>query len=290
VTVEDVLIEDVPYAIRDGEALLCRIYRSRDTDVPAPAVVDVHPGAWHTGDRTRGRIYDEALARRGFVVVAIDFRQAPRFMHPAGSADVATAVRWARSSSGPLGIDPTRIGLVGSSSGGHLALLAACRPNAPEHGGQPLPWGGEESLHEDIDAAVTCVAALWPPVDPFTRHRFVLEGIEHGPPDRREAYEALRRGEESYFGDEQTMHAASIARIVADGEATHQPAVWICYPELDANVPFAIVETLETAWTQAGGEITVSVYPGELHAFGHRPGPGTDRFVDDLAAFLTKFI
>ncbi|HVL91103.1 MAG TPA: alpha/beta hydrolase [Actinomycetota bacterium] len=283
-----VLFEDVPYAARDGEILLARIYRVADAGA-ATAVVDVHPGAWSEGDRTWGRVYGEALARRGFVVVALDFRQGPRFAHPAASADVATGVRWVRAASEPLGIDPGRIALTGSSSGGHLAMLAACRPNAPEHAGAPLRWDRSGEVPGEIDASVRCVAALWPPVDPGARYEWLLERLRTEPPDQHDHYRSLLDGTNSYFGDRGVMRAVSVPRIVRDGEATHLPPVWVCYPELDQNVPSFIVEDLEAAWRAAGGTISVSVYEGAEHAFGHWPGAATDRFVDELAAFLRRF-
>ncbi len=287
-TAGNVVVEDFPFASHDGRTLLARIYRSPDTAVGAPAVIDVHPGIWHQLDRKAGRLYDEALAQRGFVVAAIDVRQAPRFRHPASSADVATAVRWVRSSSDPLGVDPSRVGLVGSSSGGHLALLAACRPTAREHAGRPLRWGGDGAVEEEVDASVRCVAALWAPVDPLTRYRFALERIEHGPRELVRHYNGLRHGAEMYFGDEETMGRASVTRLVAAGEASNLPALWVCHPQLDANVPFPMVEALRTTWRAAGGEIAVTVYPGQSHGFGHRPSTATDRFVDELSTFFRK--
>ena len=289
--VADLVIDDIPYVSHNGETQLARVYRRPNIEGRNPAIVDVHPGVWHEGDRIWGHVYDEALARRGFVVVAIDFRQAPHFRHPAASADVATAVRWVRSSSERLGVDLSRIALVGSSSGGHLALLAACRPNAPEHLGKPLTWGTQTPVTEDIDASVECVGALWPPTDPLARYRYALDSLQEDmPAERREHYEVLRRGTEWYFGDQDTMYAASIARIVAAGEAPHLPPVWVCYPELDINVPFAIIADLQEAWAQAGGTFQVSVYPEQKHAFGHWPGGATDQFIDELSAFITEFV
>jgi acetyl esterase/lipase len=199
-------------------------------------------------------------------------------------------VRWVRAASEHLGIDPSRIALIGSSSGGHLALLAACRPNQAEHAGSPLRWGGQDAVDEDIDASVSCVAALWPPVDTSTRYDWLLECLENASNEERENYESLRRGMEAYFGDRETMAVASVPRIIREGEATHLPPVWVCYPELDQNVPFFIVQDLEKTWREAGGQVEVRVYPGQSHAFGHRAGDATDEFVGDLASFLATHL
>lgn len=276
------------YVTRAGLPTLARVYRSTSTpEQGAPVVVDVHGGAWSRGDRSMGELYDRALAERGFLVVAIDFRQAPRFRHPAGSADVTRAVRWIRESADLLGSDSSRIGLVGSSSGGHLALLAACRPNEAEH----VERDDREVRPDEADptsASVSCVAALWPPVDPLARYRFAVGQLQSGPPELRELYAALIDGSTGYFGSEAEMQRASIAHIVEAGAARALPPLWICYPTEETNVPRPIVEHLRDAWATAGGLVEMTVYEGETHGFGHRPGPATDAFIDDLDAFMAR--
>jgi acetyl esterase/lipase len=257
-----------PYVTRSGFPTLVRLYRSTSTPGQgAPVVVDVHGGAWSRGDRAMGELYDQALAERGFVVAAIDFRQAPRFQHPAGSADVTRAVRWIRESADLLGADASRIGLIGSSSGGHLALLAACRPDGPEH---LLDAGRVRQPEAELrSASVSCVAALWPPVDPLARYRFALDRLDSGPPEQRKLYTALVEGSMAYFGSEPVMRSASIARIVAAGQAQTLPPLWICYPSEDTNVPRQIVDQLREAWAAAGGLVELTVYDGQSHGFGH---------------------
>ncbi len=235
-----------------------------------------------------GELYDRALAERGFVVAAIDFRHAPRFQHPAGSADVTRAVRWVRESADLLGGDGSRIGLVGSSSGGHLALLAACRPNESEHldrrGRSPDPGRG---THECVGVVRRSPVAAGRPTGPI---RFALDQLESGRPEFRELYAALVEGSTGYFGSEPVMHHASIARIVEAGEARALPPLWICYPSEDTNVPRPIVDHLRDAWAGAGGQVEMTVYEGESHGFGHRPGPATDAFIEDLNSFFARHL
>jgi acetyl esterase/lipase len=287
---------DVPYAAPGGKELLARVYRpgavEGDPVLRHPAVVEVHGGAWGTLDRTAGELYCSALAGAGFVVVSVDFRQGPDHRHPAGSADVTAAVRWVRTSADELGVDPERIGLVGSSSGGHLALLAAIRPEADEHRGVPLVVrGGVVEPAGNASASVACVAALWPPVDPLARYRYCQDFLATGPSDDpRFRPELLVANTRSYFGDEATMSEASIAGLVRDGHAMALPPAWVAHPALDRNVPVALVDELATAWRDAGGELDVTTYPGEPHAFGHRRGPSTDRFVADLTRFLRSHL
>jgi acetyl esterase/lipase len=88
-----------------------------------PLVVFMHGGGWISGDKTMYR--DEALwlAPQGFACACIEYRLAPLYPFPAAVADAQSFVRWARSESASLGIDPGRIVAVGNSAGGHLACM-----------------------------------------------------------------------------------------------------------------------------------------------------------------------
>ena len=72
-----------------SEPLLARLYQPIGAG-PFPALVEVHGGAWASGDRLNNAPLDEALAKSGIVVLAIDFRMPPQFRYPASTADVMT--------------------------------------------------------------------------------------------------------------------------------------------------------------------------------------------------------
>src|SRR5262245_1904780 len=129
--------QDTSFARPGGQELLARIYRPKgEAERQLAAVVDVHGGAWSRNDRTSGAVHGRGLAASGLVVVSLDFRQGSAHKHPAASADVAAGVRYVRAHAGRLGIDLRRVGIVGSSSGGQLALLAGLNPASPS---TPVP-------------------------------------------------------------------------------------------------------------------------------------------------------
>jgi len=67
----------------------------------------------------------ERYLEAGYVVASIDYRLAPETKLPAIIEDLQDAFSWLRSEgSGMLGTDPDRVGVVGSSAGGYLALMA----------------------------------------------------------------------------------------------------------------------------------------------------------------------
>jgi acetyl esterase/lipase len=94
-----------------------------------PVVVWLHGGALINGGRQRdpSSLIDCLLAA-GCCVVSIDYRLAPESKLPAIVADVEDAFRWVREKGPALfRADPKRIGVVGTSAGGYLALVSGYR-------------------------------------------------------------------------------------------------------------------------------------------------------------------
>lgn len=262
------------YVMRDGAPLKAVVYKP-DADRPLPLVIDVHGGAWSAGNRHSGSYYNRALAAAGILVVAIDFRQGPDFKHPAATADIAAAVRWVRSESG---LEHACLGLIGSSSGGHLALYTALNPDVAEHG------------EASVSAAVDFVIALWPVSNPIARYQYATARL-HEDPDTfvRFAPDRLKRGHEAYFIDQAQMSDAAIQHIVLTSGFSHLPPVFIVQPELDQNVPVMMSQTLRGAWELAGANADYKLYPGVAHAFAHADGPQTDACISDMIEFINRF-
>ncbi len=285
----DVDERDVPFAKADGRELLARIYRPKgEPATPLAALVDVHGGAWTRGDHTTDVLHCRALAASGLVVASLDFRQGPDHKHPAASADAAAGVRYVRAHARRLGVDPGRIGLVGSSSGGQLVLLLAVRPGAPEHGGTPIILPDGSLGPASGDDGVAFVLALYPVADPLARYRYVL-GRQNEPvtPGGFNAA-GLIAAHLGYFPDEAAMAAASVTRIVSSGEARALPPAWIAQPELDDNVPAAITEALVRAYRGAGGSIDHAYFPGARHTFIVKASPDTDKAIALMRDFIGR--
>lgn len=267
------------WARPSGFELSATIYRPKASTKPLPVLIDVHGGAWSSGDRTGDKLYCSELAKSGLLVVSIDFRQAPAYQHPAGSADVAAAVRFVRLNAKQLGADASHIGLIGSSSGGHLALLEAVRPDAALHRGTPVSdMKGGFAAHDELPATVDYVVAMWPVSDPAARYRYAV----------RAKIEVLQKGGLSYFGNEDAMWDASIQRIVTSGEAKTLPPILVIQPGDDGNIPQDMTFDLLHAWQARGGKVEYAFFPGMPHAFGHRPSAATTDLVRMVSAFIQR--
>lgn len=273
--------EDILWAQPEGHELLMRIYTPQQaSDADLPVLISVHGGAWGAYDRTSGAQYDEYLASTGMVVLAIDFRQSPDFQHPKGSADVAAAVRWARLNAEKISAEPNgKIGLIGSSSGGHLALLEAVRPTHESHKGTPIS-GPDNALtvHDEIDAHVDYVVAMWPVSSPIYRYKYA----------QRAGIDQLVTLTKRYFPDEDAMWDASIQRIVEAGEAEALPPILIIQPGMDSNIPQEMTFDLMKAWQARDAKVDYAFYPDMPHAFGHRPSLATADMLKTISGFIDR--
>jgi acetyl esterase/lipase len=107
------------------------VFAPADSAVARPVLLFVHGGAYVRGDKhTPGTPYHDNIAvwaaRNGCVGVNMTYRLAPAHPYPAGSADVADALRWLHANIATYGGDSGAITLVGHSAGAtHVACYAA---------------------------------------------------------------------------------------------------------------------------------------------------------------------
>ena len=144
--------EKIVYSTVADRELLLDAFVPKD-DGLHPAVLVVHGGAWRSGDRKQLRGYANALAKRGFVCFAIDYRLAPKDKFPAQIEDCREAVKWIRANSAEYNVDPNKLGAIGYSAGGHLVCLLATTGEAPSE------------MNGNVDTRIQAVAAGGAPTD-----------------------------------------------------------------------------------------------------------------------------
>lgn len=117
---------------QDGHRkLLMDIAFPKSEAVGRPCIVVVHGGGWLNGYKSKFRALTLALAARGYVTAAIEYRLGYEAKFPAGIRDCNSAVRFLKENAFKYRISPRRIGAVGGSAGGHLVGLMATGWKAP---------------------------------------------------------------------------------------------------------------------------------------------------------------
>jgi acetyl esterase/lipase len=115
-----------------------------DTDIPAltvylprtvaantPAVVICPGGSYRAlASNHEGRQVASYLNSLGVAAFVLRYRLGPRYHHPIELGDAQRAIRLVRSHAADWRLDPARIGIVGFSAGGHLAMTASTRFDA----------------------------------------------------------------------------------------------------------------------------------------------------------------
>ncbi len=99
------------------------VWRIPGVTEPRPCILWIHGGGWSSGDKSSGGRWVAALRAAGFVSASTNYRLSGDSTHPAMIHDCKAAVRHLRANAARYGIDPARIGVWGSSAGGHLAAL-----------------------------------------------------------------------------------------------------------------------------------------------------------------------
>jgi acetyl esterase len=132
----DFLLQDLPEigAIHEGVRMrpdgaargtpTAEVYVPRGQG-PFPVLVQLHGGAWFTGDARDDRKFGVHLAAAGILVVNVNYALAPEEPFPCALEDVVYASRWVARHVGRWGGDPARLGIGGGSAGGNLAAAAA---------------------------------------------------------------------------------------------------------------------------------------------------------------------
>jgi acetyl esterase/lipase len=149
---------DIVYGHKDGMALIYDMFEPEQGKNGA-AIVYMISGGWYSvwaepqGREARFASFLDA----GYTVFAVHHGSAPRYTVPEAYADVSRAVRHIRMNADGYGIDGDRLGVTGSSAGGHLSLMLGLNSDA----GNPDDADPVMRASNEIAAVV----AYFPPVD-----------------------------------------------------------------------------------------------------------------------------
>jgi len=267
-------VKDIVYQRTGGKVRLARLYQPSGTG-PFPAVLQVHGGAWNTKDRTDGQHTAMDFASNGIVVLSIEFRNAPEAPYPASLQDINYGIRWLKAHAAEFGSSADRVGLYGTSSGGHQALLAAIRPDDPRYRSLPLAEAPQ------MDAKVAFVISGWGVLFPLERYKLA----------KSQGNQRTVKSHETFFGTEENQIEATPALIIERGEKVYLPPALVYQGTADEWTTVEQVRRLGAAYSKAGGTIELQFLEGERHTFviEHPFAPNSLKAVAMAQAFIKKY-
>jgi acetyl esterase/lipase len=274
----DIAVEDVEYLRHGDTPLLARLFVPHGSGL-FPMVVDLHGGAWCRGDRLNDAPINEALARSGLIVAALDFRMPPVASYPASVADIHYAIRWLKTRARSLGGRADRVGVLGVSSGGHQGMLLAMRPHDPRYSALPLA--------ADVDARVGCVVMCWPVIDPLSRYRYARALKAKGQP-YPEVVDRVLPCHDEYWKSEDAMAEGNPVLALERGEAVELPPVLYVQGTRDVAHPRPDLERFVTQYRKAGGRVDLELLDGEVEGFINKnpASPASKTALAAIIAFL----
>lgn len=257
------VVPDVTYATVGKEKLQLDLVLPAGPG-PYPVVLVFHGGAWTGGSRkeltapsmsipgiTPNPSKDvgilENLARRGYAAATVSYRLAPKAKFPAQIEDAKTAVRFLRANAKKYDLDPDRVGAMGFSAGGHLALLLGTTDSKAGLDGKDYP---------DQSSRVKCVIDFFGPTD---------MSLYAESPGVVESFIVAFLGKEC-LTDPNCFKRASPIEYVSQASA---PTLFI-HGTMDFVVPIVHTEKMYKKMKEAGVPVALHKVPWKGHGWEDR--------------------
>lgn len=123
--------KDIVYGYKDGMALVMDVFYPGKS-INGACVIYVVSGGMNSNPEYSHKVNDDpviqALLKEGYAIFAVAHGSQPRYAADEIRKDISRSVRYIRTHAKDFGIDKNRIGIMGSSSGAQLALIAALYP------------------------------------------------------------------------------------------------------------------------------------------------------------------
>ena len=251
-------IENVIYGRKFGTALTMDVFRP--TRANGAGVIFLVSGGWLSSRDTPNMVTIrlesfQSFLDRGYTVFAVVHGSQPKFIIPEIIQDLHRSVRFIRHEAAKYGVNPQRLGITGSSSGGHLALMIAAQ-GAP---GSPV-------ARDPIDresSAVQAAACFFPPTDFLNWGGPAIDGVGVGTMAPIKA----AFGPRADTAESRQVYGREISPSYFI--TSNLPPVVMIHGDLDPTVPLQQSELFIKRAREAGASIPkLVVRPGKGHGWG----------------------
>ena len=250
-------VEDVVYGHKDGLAQTFDVLIP-ETGAKRVGVLLLVSGSWRSRkannpaeeEGLRRQHWAQGLLNGGYTLFLVRHGSTPRYYVPEMIEDVRRSIRVVRMRASEFGVDPDRLGIVGGSSGGHLALMAALtgddgKPDARD----PV---------ERISSRVQAIMAWFPPVD------MINWGTEKG-------YRMMEKVRPTLFPEIFGKITDLEAQLRAISPLYHvkpdAPPVFLVHGDADKTVPLQQSQLLKAKYEEMKRPVQLVVQPGGPHTY-----------------------
>jgi acetyl esterase/lipase len=254
--------EDVIYGRKYGTALTMDILRPRKSN--GLGLIWVISGGWFSSHDNISPEFVAPLLDRGYTVFAVVHGSQPKFTIPEILQDMNRAVRFIRFHAKDYAIDPDRVGIFGSSAGGHLSLMQGTA-------GGP----GDPKAKDPVDrvsSRVQAVACFFPPTDFFNYGKPGEDALGRGTLKAFPAPFEFHESDPKRFRNVAIVDHKTIQEIGRNiGPINHvspdDPPTLILHGDADKLVPIQQAESMVNKLKAAGVKAKLVTKPGAAHGW-----------------------
>lgn len=242
---------DIEYAKAGDTSLRLDVYRPKiSSDKARPCIVWIHGGGWQNGSKAGGRGRLASLVASGdYVGASVGYRLTDKGTWPAQIHDCKAAIRYLRANADKFGIDEGKIGVWGSSAGGHLVSMLGTSGDVKEVEG--------DLGTTDVSSRVSCIVDYCGPSD------FLAFGLD-APRMNQPGQPVFKLfGGPLKENEALARQASPVTHVTKD-----DPPFLIVHGTEDKTVTIRQAELLHAAQKAAGVETTFVKIEGGGHGIG----------------------
>jgi acetyl esterase/lipase len=262
------LASNYEYAVAGGVSLMLDLYTPAAGTGPFPILVSVAGDHWDDGDKALSRAIP--FASRGYAVASIEVRRSSTAKFPAQVQDAKAAIRWLRANAARFNLDPSRVAIWGSGSGGHVAALVGTGGDVVSLDDLTL---GNPAFSSRVQAAIVTSA----PIDLLQLQRDSLT-CNTSNYDSSGSVVSLLLGCSVQTCPATATSANPITYISRD-----DPPFLLMHGTSDCTYPSAQADSFARALRSASVDTTLSLYPSIGHTSAFWDSAAV---INEVAAFI----
>lgn len=262
---------EIIYGRKDGMALTMTMLTPKQ-NFNGKAIISVLSGNWVSSDRMREDFADKSqmYIDRGYTVFGVMLGCQPRYTIPDEIADLKRSVRFIRYNAKEYGIDADKIGITGSSSGGHLSLMIATA-------NETVNLKSTDPV-DKVSSRVQAAAVFYPPTDfinfggPNTSETINQTGLIFAGVAAAFDFKFWNDTTKTYVTITDTKKRLAIAKEVSpvNSVSSDDPPVIIIHGDKDVLVPKQQSESIIAKFKEAKVPCNLIIKEGGGHGWRKR--------------------